>query len=140
MSQLTNATKFTKAVTVTAGAAGSTDISGTIIDTQAFGGVAFLVQLAAIAAGAVTSLKVQEGHESDLSDAADVEGLTLAVADTDDESIKVLDYHRPAKRYARLYVDRATANATLSAIAVLYSSREQVVAQPAETATALANG
>lgn len=135
--QLTNSTKYVPAITVTAGAAAATDIAGAIIDTQGFGGVAFIAQLGAIVAGAVTSLKVREGAESNLSDATDVTGLTLTVADTDDEDIKVLDYHRPAKRYVQLYADRATQNATITAIAALYNAREQVVTQPSATTVAV---
>jgi hypothetical protein len=131
MSQLISSVKFLPAITVTAGAAAATDITGTTIDTANFDGVAFVVQLGAIVSGAVTSLKVQVGDQSNMSDAADVTGLTLTVADTDDEDIKVLDYHRPAGRYVRLYCDRATQNATLSAIAQLYHASSQPASQTA---------
>ncbi len=131
MNQLISGTKFLPAITVTAGAAAATDITGTTIDAAGYEGVAFIVQLGAIVSGAVTSLKVQVGDESDLSDAADVTDLTLTVADTDDEDIKVLDYRRPSGRYVRIYADRATQNATLSAIAALYGSRDQIVTQTA---------
>ena len=132
MNQLINSTKFTPAVTVTAGAAGTTDITGTVIDTAGFGGVAFIAQLGAIVSGAVTSIKVQECATSN-GTFTDVTGLSLTIADTDDEDIKVLDYRKPAKRYVLLYVDRATQNATISAIAALYGAREQVAAQVAST-------
>lgn len=131
MNQLISGTKFLPAVTVTAGAAGTSDITGTTIDTANFSGCAFIVQLGAIVSGAVTSLKVQVGDASDLSDAADVTGLTLTVADTDDEDIKVLDYNKPAGRYVRLIVDRGTQNATVSAIAALYGAVNQPAAQVA---------
>jgi hypothetical protein len=132
MNQLISSTKFTPAVTVTAGAAGTTDITGTVIDTASFGGVAFIVQLGAIVAGAVTSIKVQECDTSG-GTYTDVSGLSLTIADTDDEDIRVLDYRRPKKRYVLLFVDRGTQNATVSAVAALYNSREQVVAQVAST-------
>jgi len=128
--QLISATKFLPAVTVTAGAAGATDITGTVIDTAGFEGVAFIAQLGAIVSGAVTSIKVQECATSN-GTFTDVTGATLTIADTDDEDIKVIDYHRPTQRYVLLYVDRATQNATISAVAELYGSREQIVAQTA---------
>lgn len=130
MNQLISGTKFLPAVTVTAGAAGATDITGTVIDTANFEGVAFIVQLGAIVSGAVTSIKVQECATSG-GTFTDVTGATLTIADTDDEDIKVIDYRRPAERYVLLYVDRATQNATLSAIAALYGSRDKIVTQVA---------
>jgi hypothetical protein len=136
MNQLISSTKFTPAVTVTAGAAGTTDITGTVIDTASFGGVAFIVQLGAIVAGAVTSIKVQESDTSGGS-FTDVAGLSLTIADTDDEDIRVLDYRRPKKRYVLLFVDRGTQNATVSAVAALYNAREQVTAQVASTTVAV---
>lgn len=130
MNQLISGTKFLPAVTVTAGAAGATDITGTVIDTAGFEGVAFIVQLGAIVSGAVTSIKVQECATSG-GTFTDVTGATLTIADTDDEDIKVIDYRRPTQRYVLLYVDRATQNATLTAIAALYGSRDKIVTQVA---------
>ncbi len=130
MNQLISGTKFLPAITVTAGAAGSTDITGTVIDTASFEGVAFIVQLGAIVSGAVTSIKVQECATSG-GTFTDVTGATLTIADTDDEDIKVIDYRRPTQRYVLLYVDRATQNATLTAIAALYGSRDKIVTQVA---------
>ena len=135
--QLISGTKFVPAITVTAGAAGTTDIEGSIIDTAGFEGVAFIAQLGAIVSGAVTSLKVKVGDAANLSDAADVDGLTLTVADTDDDDIKVLDYRRPSGRYVRLVCDRGTQNAAISAIAALYGSRDQPVTQPSATTAAV---
>jgi hypothetical protein len=140
MNQLTNITKYTSAVSVTAGAAGATAVNGDIIDTAGFEGAAFLVQVGAVVAGAVTSVKLTGSAAADMSGAADIAGLSLTIADTDDGGIKVLDYRRPAYRYLRLVVSRATQNATVTAIAALYGARDAVVAQPTTTATALASG
>ena len=138
MTQFITATTFVPAITVTAGAAGTSDINGAVIDTAGYEGVAFIAQLGAIVSGAVTSLKVQVGDAANLSDAADVPGLSLTVADTDDEDIKVLEFRRPTGRYVRLVCDRGTQNATVSAIAALYGSREQIVTQPSATTAAVA--
>jgi hypothetical protein len=133
MNQLISGIKFTPAVTVTAGAAGTSAISGIAIDTANFDGVCFVVQLGAIVSGAVTSLKLQESDTSG-GTYTDVADTSITVASTDDEGIRFLDYHRPAKRWIRLYVARATQNATLSAIAQVYGAKSSPVTQPATAA------
>lgn len=131
MNQLISSSKYGVAVSVTAGAAAATDITGSTIDTANYEGVNILVQLGAIVSGAVTSLKLQES--ADASSWTDVANTSVTVADTDDEEIRYLEYRRPAKRYVRLYVDRATQNATVSAIYHLYGARSQPVTQPTGT-------
>ena len=112
-----NLSKNTKLTRVSnAVAAGTTDINSTVIDMQNFEGVQFLVAFGAITAGAVTSIKVQQGAQSDLSDAADLEGTAVAVADDDDNKLFYLDVFRPRERYVRLVVDRETQNAVLDGI------------------------
>ena len=68
-------------------AAGTTAINGSVVDTQGFDGVVFVVAMGAITAGAVTSVKVQQGAASDLSDAADIAGTSVAIADTADNKL-----------------------------------------------------
>ena len=109
-------------------------INGSVIDTANAEGVLFLVRLGAITAGAATSIKVQHGAVSNLSDAADVAGTSQTIADTADDSIVYVDFKRPTKRYVRLVVSRATQNAVIaSAEAILYGVRSQPVTQPAGT-------
>lgn len=127
--QLSKAAQIKQAITVTAGAAAATDITGTTIDTANFRGCMFVVQLGAIVSGAVTSLKVQHGDASNMSDAADIEGSSQTIADTDDEKTVYVDVAQLTKRYIRLYVDRATQNATLSANAILYNARDNPAVQ-----------
>lgn len=115
MNAISKEVKISQAVTVTAGAAAATDISGAALDMSGFEGVMVMVRMGAIVSGAVTSIKVQQGDASDLSDAADLEGSSQTVADDDDEQTFYIDVYRPTKRYVRLYVDRATQNATVSA-------------------------
>lgn len=107
-------TKITQAITPTAGAAGTTDINGATLDMQGFEGVLMMVTFGAITASAVTSIKAQQGAQSDLSDAADLAGTGQTVADSDDEDIFVIDLYRPAERYVRVVVDRGTQNAVVS--------------------------
>lgn len=132
MNQLISGLKINSAVSVTNGAAGATDIEGTAIDTANFDGVQFIVQLGAIVTGAATSLKLQECATSG-GTYTDVASTSITVADDDDGEIRYLDYHRPAKRYVRIYVDRATQNATLTAVAVCYGAKSQPVTQPTGT-------
>lgn len=131
MNQFITGKKIGVAVSVTNGAAAATDISGASVDTANYESVSFLVQLGAIVSGAVTALKLQES--ADASTWTDVSDTSITVADDDDEQIRYLDYHRPAKRYVRLYVDRATQNATLSAVYILEGAMSTPVTQPTGT-------
>ena len=132
MNQLISGIKINSAISVSAGAAGATAIEGTAIDTANFDGVQFVVQLGAIVTGAATSLKLQECATS-AGVYTDVASTGITVADDDDGEIRYLDYHRPAKRYVRLYAARATQNATLTAVGICYTGKSQPVTQPTGT-------
>lgn len=123
---LSKEVKISQAVTVTNGAAGTTDIEGVTLDMQGFEGVLILVTMGAITANAVTSIKAQQGAASNLSDAADLAGTAQTIADTDDEKTFFINVYRPQERYVRLYVDRATANAVVaSAEYIQYGARKE---------------
>jgi hypothetical protein len=86
--------------------------------------VVFIAALGTLASSAVTGLKVQMGNESNLSDAADLTGTAVSMADSDDNKLLVLDIHRPAERYVRSVVTRGTADATIDGvIAIQYGAR-----------------
>ena len=106
--------KVSSAITPTAGAAGTTDINGSTLDMQDYEGVLMVVRFGAITANAVTSIKAQQGAQSDLSDAADLAGTGQTIADTDDEKTFYIDLYKPAERYVRLVVDRGTQNAVVA--------------------------
>lgn len=93
-------------------AEGSADRDGAVFDTQGLEGVMMVVKFGDIAAGATTSIKAQQGEQSDLSDAADLAGTGQAVADDDDNQIFIIDLYRPRERYARLVVDKDGSNNT----------------------------
>jgi hypothetical protein len=134
MNQLSSLTRFESAVTPTAGVAGTSAINSTVIDTSNAEGVLFLVRMGTITAGAVTSIKVQQGDASNLSDAADLAGTNQTIADTQDDQIFVVDVKKPIKRYIRLVVSRATQNAVVaSAEALVYGLRSLPFSQPAGT-------
>lgn len=122
--------KISTAITPTAGAAGTTDINGTTLDMQGFEGVLMLVRFGAITASAVTNVHAEQGAESDLSDAADLTGTGITVADDDDGQIFVIDLYRPRERYVRVVVDRGTANAVVaSAEYIQYGNRKGPITQ-----------
>jgi hypothetical protein len=123
VNELIGDVKLTQAVTVTAGAAAFTDINGTTLDMAGWDGVIMVVQMGAITASAVTSIKAQQGAASNLSDAADLLGTSQTIADTDDEKTFYIALHKPQERYVRLVVDRGTANAVCSAVYIQYSGR-----------------
>lgn len=119
--QLSKNDKITQVITPTAGAAGTTDINGTTIDMQGFERVLFILTMGAIVSGAVTSIKAQQGAASDMSDAADLAGTKVTIADDDDEEVFYVEVDKPRERYVRLVVDRATQNATVAAAVAIQS-------------------
>lgn len=115
--------KKVQAVTIAAGAAGSSAINGTTLDIANFEEVLVAVQFGPIVSGAVTSIKWQEGDASDLADAADVLGTSQTVADDADNTVFFINVIKPRKRYGRVVVSRATQNATCSAMYYLGGAR-----------------
>lgn len=107
--------KISSAVTPTAGAAGTSAINGSTLDMANFEGVLAVVRFGAITAGAATSIKIQGGNASDLSDAVDLTGTAQTIADTDDDKTFYVDLYQPTYRYVRLVVSRATQNAVVAA-------------------------
>lgn len=123
---LSKEVKVSQAITPTNGAAGTSDINGATLDMSGFEGVLMIVTMGAITANAVTSIKAQQGAASDLSDAADLLGTAQTIADDDDEQVFYIDLYRPAERYVRVVVDRATQNAVVaSAEYIQYGARKE---------------
>lgn len=106
--------KISQCSTVTAGAAGTTDINATSVDMANFEEVTFIVPFGAIVSGAVTSIKAQ--GSSDNSSFSDLEGSAQTIADTDDDKTFYVTINKPVHRYVRLVVDRGTQNATVGGI------------------------
>lgn len=114
MDHLTERVKFSTAITPTAGVAAATELDGAVCTNDGFDGQAVLVRFGAITAGAATSIKIQQGAVSDLSDAADLAGSNITVADTDDDKTFIVDATQVSKRYWRVVVLRATQNAVVA--------------------------
>lgn len=122
-------TKFTRVSN--AEAAATTDINSTGVDMVGYESVLFAVHFGTITAGAVTSVKAQQGADNS-SDWEDLEGTAITVADDDDNGIVLLEIVKPQDRYVRCVVDRGTQNAVVDAITALqYNTRKQPVTQPA---------
>jgi hypothetical protein len=126
--------KIVQAISLTAGAAGTTAINGAAIDMAGFDGVVFVVQFGAIVGTAVTSIKVQQDTTAAFGAPADLLGSGQAVADTDDNKVFYVDVKAPRKDFVRLVVSRATAAATVSAMAFLYGSRSRPVTHGTDVA------
>lgn len=127
---MSNASSAIKISTALDYASGTADRNGTILDMKGFEAVMIIVKMATIAAGATTSMKVQQGADSDLSDAADLEGSAITIADDDDDQIFICDLVKPTERYVRVVMDKDAANATAeSAVYAQYDPREKPVTQ-----------
>lgn len=113
-------------------AAGTTNVNSDVVDTAGAEGVRFIIGFGAITSGAATSIKVQQGQQSNLSDAADLAGSAQTVGDTADNSIFITEIYRPRERYVRLSTLRATQNSVIDfVLAELYGTRTKPVTQDA---------
>lgn len=106
--------KVVQATTVAAGAAAQTAVNGAAQDLSGVEEIMVVVPFGPITSGAVTSIKWQEGSTS--SPTTDVAGTNITVADTDDNTTKILRIVKPRNRYGRVVVTRGTQDATVGAI------------------------
>jgi hypothetical protein len=130
VAHLSDVGAVTIAVTTANGATGTTDIEGVSLDMAGYSDVTCIVAMGPITANAVTGLKLQGSADSAGSpdDWTDLTGTSQTVADDDDNQVFLLSVNRPAKRYIRLYVDRATQAATVgSAVYVQTGARKRPV-------------
>ncbi len=110
--------------------AGTTDVTGATADMADWDGIMVVLALSAIATGAVTTLKLQQGSASDLSDAADLLGTGSSIADTDDDGVVVLDLYQPRERFVRAYLDKDGSNSVAGTILYIrYRGKEAPVTQ-----------
>lgn len=116
-------------------AAGSTDITtATVIDMAGYEGVAFVYGFGTITAGAVTSVKVQQGTDATVTDAADLEGSSQSVADDADNKVFISDIFLPRERYVKPIIKRATQNAVVDfVLAIQYGPRTAPVTHDSTT-------
>src|SRR5262245_23691548 len=106
LSRLAEEVKIVQAITITAGAAGTTGINGSAIDMSGDEGCMIVGQLGTIVAGAVTSLKVQQATDSAFTSPDDLAGTGQTILDTDDDTVKYVDVKRPLKDFLRIVISR----------------------------------
>lgn len=99
--------------------AGTSDVDSAVVDMQGYEGVIFLTRFGTAAAN--NSIKVQQGQDSGLSDAADLTG-TSVVSGSSDEGCGV-DIHKPLERYLRIRALRGTSSTLGEIWAIKYGSR-----------------
>jgi len=125
---------ITQAITHLAGAADTADIEGAIWDAQNYKDVLVLCNFGVITVTGVQGVLLQDGDASNLSDAATIAGTSVTVADDDDEKTVAITVHKLRKRYGRIHVDRATADAVVGgAMYVQTNGRKGPEASPAGT-------
>jgi len=98
-------------------AAGTSAIEPTGIDTTGFSRVAFICPVGTIVATGTVTATIQTS--SDNSTFADVSGATVALTDSDDDSLIALELNSPDERYVRLRIVRATANSDIDGVVAL---------------------
>ena len=121
MQYLTDYANPIQIVTTTAGAAGTSAITSTAVNTAGYDGVLFLVPVGAVVSGAATSIKLQQCDTVGGS-YADLTGTSQTILDTDDDQTFVIDITQPQEQFLKLVVSRATQNATIgTVIAIPYN-------------------
>lgn len=106
-------------------AAATTDVTNmTSIDMLGYNSVTLLVSAAAITSGAVTSVKMQQSDDD--STYADLEGSAVAIADTYDSTMAVLEVKDPRKRYLKPVITRGTQNAAFEGVFAIQTGPKTV--------------
>jgi len=117
-------------------AAGTSDVNGAAADLTGYNCAVLLVDMGAIAATAVTSIKVQESDDD--RNWTDVADSSVTIADDDDNETFIWEHTHPLKRYIRMVLDRGTANAAVNqAIWLLGKPSYGPVTQPSGVTTKL---
>jgi hypothetical protein len=120
-------------------AAGTGDTqTGNTIDTAGYESIVFIVYLGTLTAGAVTTIKLQYGNASNASDMADIPNSSISVPQATGGNVGwwSVELHRPTKRYVRVAVVRATANAVINGADVIMG---RAAVQPAAQGVNMGN-
>lgn len=108
--------QHTKITVGLAYATGTADRTGAALDMQGWDGVLMVVALAAVEASGTNSVRAQQGAAANLSDAADLAGSKVTIADDDDSEVVIIDLWQPRERYVRLYVNKDTTHAMAESV------------------------
>lgn len=113
-----------KIVPILTHASGTADRTSEVLDHKGFRKCLVVVHFGTIAAGAVTSMKLQHSDaasdENTLTSGVDVADSAQTIAADDDNEVKFLDFVS-TKRFSQLVIDKDGANACAeAAVAYLY--------------------
>jgi hypothetical protein len=112
--------------------AGKATTVGEIVDTAGFGGACFIYKLGSVTDASAITLKIYQGTDSTVSDAAEISGASAAIASasTDSEQMLVVDVIKPRERYLRPTIVVGTQNAEIDwGLCILYNPSEIPVTQ-----------
>lgn len=113
-------------------AAGQTQQTTEIVDTSGFDSVLFALLLGDVSDGCSLELRLQQGDESDMSDAEDTDlccSFDAGAADADDK-IMIIEVNQPVKRYVRGKISRADANGEIDGVLTIkFGSSEAPVTE-----------
>lgn len=127
MNQLIKGAYLVQLITSANGAAGTSAITGATIDFAGYEGALIIAQVGPVVSGAATSAKLMDGTTT--SPTTDIAGSSITIADTDDNTLLAWDWRRPVNRYGTIKILRATQNATVTAVAILYGARNRPTVQ-----------
>ena len=135
MQTLLSNVKFEDMIAHANRSAGTADINGITTDMNGFEGCLINLEMGAITASAVTTLKVQES-DSSTAGWTDIDGAEISISPTEDNAYVRIDVANIRKRYLRGVVERATANATVRAAQYIkYNASFLPTSQPAADKT-----
>lgn len=109
-------------------ATGTTSVNGAVVDMAGWEGVVFIVKYSTAAAN--NTLKVQQGTDATVTDAADLEGTSVSVGASDE--VVWCQIREPEERYLRPVYLRGTSTVLEWAVAIKFGGN----ALPADNETA----
>lgn len=98
-------------------AAGTSDVTSSIVDTAGFDGVVFFTSLGT--ANATNAIKVQQNTANQTTGMADLAGTSVTSGSSDEDLI--VEIHKPQERYLQVVVERGASSTCESIWACLYN-------------------
>lgn len=93
------------------------NVKPTGVDMTGYDRVRFMIQIGAMVSGATLDAWVIEDANSNMTNGTNITGAALVqVANTKNNSVQVIDVHRPSKRYVGVTLNAGTANVTLLSV------------------------
>lgn len=97
-------------------AAGTSDVTSSIVDTAGYDGVVFFTSLGT--ANATNTIKVQQNTANQTTGMADLAGTSVSSGSSDEDL--VVEIHKPQERYLQVVVARGASSTCESIWACLY--------------------